>query len=142
MHMATRHEQRHAKGAMFINVRKLVALDIAIHGRWIILIEFAFGVFASGILGIYSLYTFFSNPSSPIFMLFIGIVLAWITLNYIPMLLYAISIVRRKSASQEAVFEPVQREHAMKKYALQSTFLILPLVIPILSIYQEVGKNM
>lgn len=137
--MTIQQEQTNTKSEMFINVRKLVALDIAIHGRWIILVEFIFGVAASGILGAYSLYTFFNNPDSPLFMLIIGTVLSWITLNYIPMLLYAISIMRHKSALQEATFAPAQREHSMKKYALQSTLLLLPLIVPLLAIYQEIG---
>ena len=139
--MTIQQEQHDAGNEIFINIRKLVALDICIHGRWIILTEFAFGVIASGILGVYSLYTFFNNPDSPFFLLLISIVLAWITINYIPMLLYAISIMRHKSASREATFEPIHREQSMKKYAIQSALLLLPLVVPILAVYQEIAKN-
>jgi hypothetical protein len=135
--MTTQHEQKNAQGEMFINIRKLAALNICMNGPWIILTEFAFGVVASGILGIYSLYIFFSSTTSPFFMVIIGIVLVWITLNYIPMLLYAISIVRRKSALQEATFEPAHRKSIMRRYAIQSIFLMLPLIIPVLAIYQE-----
>jgi hypothetical protein len=137
--LTTQQEQQDTRSEIFINVRKLAALDMALHNHWLILAEFSFGVVACGVLGADSLYTFFSHANSPFFLLLIGIVLAWIMLNYIPMLLYVISIMRRKSALQEATFESSHRVHSMHRYSIQSLFLVLPLIIPLLAIYQEIG---
>jgi hypothetical protein len=67
--------------------------------------------------------------------------LCGIALNYVPLLLYAISIVRRKSAQQEVAFELEHKEIYARKYTLQSLLLLLPLVVPILSLLQERQKR-
>jgi|SRR5579883_553488 hypothetical protein len=124
-----------------ITIRKLAALDIAFHGYRFILAEFAAGVILCGGFGAFSLFAFFRNPGSPLFVLILGLVLSWITLNYVPLLLYAIDMRRRKSARQEVAFELEHREVYARKYTLQSLWLLLPLVVPILAIVQEVKKS-
>jgi hypothetical protein len=69
-------------------------------------------------------------------MIVIGCFFLWIALNYVPLLLYAISIVRRKSAHQE--FELAHKDTYARKYTLQTARLLLvPLVLPLLAVYQE-----
>jgi hypothetical protein len=124
-----------------INVRKLAALDIVFHGPKFILAEFALGVFMCAAFGIFSIYAgFFHGPS--LFMTFIGCFLLWIAFNYIPLLFYAISIVRHKSAEQEVAFELAHKDRYAGKYTLQSAILILaPLGLLILAVYQELQKR-
>jgi hypothetical protein len=130
------------KGETFINIRKLAALDIDFHGSKLILAEFAGTVILSGGLGIFSLFGFFSNPSHPLFTIILGLVLCWIALNFVPLLLYAISIVRQKSAQQEVAFELEHKEIYVRKYTLQSIWLLLlPFLLPILAVYQEIQKK-
>lgn len=126
---------------MFINIRKLAALDIVFHGSRFILLEFAVGVVFCGVFGIFNLFVFFGNTSHPLFMAILGFVLSWIALNYVPLLLYAISIVRRKSAQIEVALELEQKAFYARKYTFQSLLLLLPLIVPILVIYQEMRKR-
>jgi hypothetical protein len=137
----TQQDQQNRQSGRFINVKKLVALDIVTHGHWIILAEFAFGVFVSGAIGIFSLCSFFSNTNSALLVGIIGVVLLWISLNYVPMLLYTISIMRHKNVSKEVARELESGDIHTRKYAFQSLFLILPLIVPILAICQEVQKR-
>jgi hypothetical protein len=133
-HMA-RQEENTMKKETFINVRKLAALDIVFHGPRLILAEFAFGMVLCAALGLWS----FFSPIHSLFMIIIGCFLLWVALNYVPLLLYAISIVRRKSAQQEVAFELAHKDTYARKYTLQTTiFLLVPLVLPLLAAYQEV----
>ncbi len=129
--------------SIIINVRKLAALDIAFLGPKFILAEFALGVFMCAALGIFSTYLgFFHGSDHSLFMAIMGCFLLWIALNYIPLFLYAVSIVRHKSAHQEVAYEIAHKDRYMGKYRLQSAILILaPLGILILSVYQELQKR-
>ncbi len=127
-------EENAVKSETFINVRKLAALDIVFHGPRLILAEFALGMVVCTILGLWS----FLSPVHTPFMIIIGCFFLWVTLNYVPLLLYAISIVRSKSAHQEVAFELAHKDTYSRKYTLQTTMLLLvPLVLPLLAVYQE-----
>jgi hypothetical protein len=122
----------------FINVRKVAALDIVLHGPGFILAEFAVGVVL--IAGV-SVFMFFNSTH-----IWLGAVQSWfflwLALNYVPLLLYAISIVRHKSAYQEVAYELEHKDRYLLKYTLQaSLFLFIPLVMPALAVYQEWQKH-
>jgi|SRR5215471_10646523 len=125
-----------------INIRKLAALDIAFHGPKFILIEFALGVIGCAALGLFSMYFgLFHGPNHSLFAVIIGCILLWIAFNYVPLLIYAISIVRHKSAHQEVAYELEHRDQYAGKYMLQSTLLLMPLAVPALAVYQEMQKR-
>ncbi|HWZ17209.1 MAG TPA: hypothetical protein VNW73_00275 [Ktedonobacteraceae bacterium] len=125
-----------------INIRKLAALDIAFHGTKFILIEFALGVLGCAALGLFSLYFgLFHGPNHSLFAVTMGCFLLWIALNYVPLLIYAISIVKHKSAHQEVAYELENRDKYAGKYMRQSTLLLIPLAIPTLAVYQELQKR-
>jgi hypothetical protein len=124
-----------------INIRKLAALDIAFHGPKFILIEFALGVFGCAALGLFSMYFgLFHGPNHSQFAVIMGCFLLWVALNYVPLLIYAISIVRHNSAHQEVAYELEHRDEYAGKYMRQSTLLLLPLAVPLLAVYQELQK--
>ena len=101
----------------------------------LILAEFAFGVAVCSALGLWS----FLSPIRFPFMIVIGCFFLLVALNYVTLLLYAMSIVRRKSAHQEVAFELAHKDTYARKYTLQTTvFLLVPLVLPLLAVYQEV----
>jgi hypothetical protein len=131
------------RGETFINIRKLAALDLVFHGPRFILAEFAIGVLFCVGFGIFNLFAFFRDSGHPsTFALLLGLVLLWVGLNYVPLLLYAISIVRRKSAEQEVAFELEHKETYARKYTLQSLWLLLlPLAVPLLALVQELQKR-
>jgi hypothetical protein len=124
-----------------INIRKLAALDMVFHRPKLILAEFAFGVLGPAALGMFVASPgFFAGHRNPLQVL-VSSYLLCIALNYVPLLLYAISIARRGSAREEVAFELAHKERYARKYSLQSFLLVLPLVVPILAIYQEWQKK-
>lgn len=120
-----------------INIRKLAALDMVFHRPKLILAEFALAVFVAAALAFaIAAPGFFGGHLSLNQILWIGYALS-IGLNYVPLLLYAISIARRGSAQEEVAVELAQRERYARKYTGQSFLLLLPLVVLLLAIYQE-----
>lgn len=134
-------EQPTVKRETFINIRKLAALDIIFHGPGKIIAEFALAVGGCGILAVFSFSFFLRTPEHPLFAAIMGLFFSWIALNYVPLLLYTIQIVRRKSAQQEVAFELEHKDFYARKYTIQSLLLLLPLVVPILAIVQEIQKR-
>jgi hypothetical protein len=57
------------------------------------------------------------------------------------LLLYAISFVRHKNAEIEVAAEIAHKEKYVRKYAIQSLLLLVPLAILILAIIQEWQKR-
>lgn len=131
------------KSGGIINVRKLAALDIVFHGPKFILIEFGLGVFGCAALGLFSIYFgLFHGPNHSLFASILGCFLLWVALNYVPLLLYTISIVRHKSAHQEVAYELEHKDTYAAKYTLQSALLLVPLAMVILAAYQEtIGEH-
>ena len=125
----------------FINIRKLAALDIVFHGSRFMLAEVMVGVFVSGALAAVTFFAFFRNPAHPFAQLFLGGVCSWIAINYVPLLLYTISITRRKSAEREVAFELAHKDYYARKYTTQSLLLVLPLVVPVLAVIQEISAR-
>ncbi|HEX6482824.1 MAG TPA: hypothetical protein VF043_28610 [Ktedonobacteraceae bacterium] len=134
-------ENNRIKEERFINIRKLAALDIVFHGSRFILAEFMVAVVVPGALGTVSFVAFFRNPQHPFAQLVVGCVLLWIAINYVPMLLYTINIIRGRSAEREVALELGHQDNYRRKYTVQALFLVLPLVIPALAIMQEVKRH-
>ena len=121
-----------------INVRKLAALDIVFHGPKFILIEFALAVFICGSIGLLILHGANHSP----LMIILGSFFLGVSLNYIPLLLYSINIVKHKSAQQEVAYELEHKDSYAGKYTLQSIILLLmPLAMLLLAVYQNVSKQ-
>ena len=118
-----------------INVRKLAALDIAFLGPKLILAEFGVGVFLSAAIGLATL-----KQSHSIWHVLLGGYLLSLAVNYVPLLLYAIAIVRQQSAHEEVAHEVVDRGRAFGRYRRQSLLLLVPFAVPILAIAQERQK--
>lgn len=119
-----------------IDLRKLAAVDIAFLGSRLILAEFSIGVFGSLALGLLTLLRGHSVGATALgfYLLFIGI-------NYIPLLLYAIIIVRLDSARDEIVEERANKQGTFRKYRRQSLLLLVPLAVPILALARELHRN-
>lgn len=139
-HMSNQTDIAHHEPAV-INIRKLVALDMVFHRPKLILAEFVLVVFGSLALGcVIAAPGFFAGHWNLTQILVSGYMLC-IALNYMPLLLYAVGIARRGSAREEVAFELTQKEHYGRKYTAQSFLLLLPLVVPILAIYQARQKQ-
>jgi len=134
-------EQQTIKEYTLVNIRKLAALDIVFHGPRLILAEFAIAVMLGSALGGLQFFLFFHNPGHPLPVGFMGLFFSYMAINYIPLLLYAITLVRHKSAGREVAFELEHKETYARKYMLQSIYLLLPLIVPALAIFQEIHER-
>jgi hypothetical protein len=110
-----------------INIRKLVALDITLHGSKFILAEFGIGTPAIVAVGLGLMF-------NGVFLL--GLYLFLTGINYIPLLIYAIHIVRAKTAANEVADGLAQDKHYNRKYSIQQLMIFIPLAVVLLSIFQ------
>jgi hypothetical protein len=133
-------ESDHNEPSM-INIRKLAALDMVFHSPKLILVEFALGVFGSAAFALVVAYPGLSGGHFAFEQILAICYALFIALNYAPLLLYAISIMRRGSAQEEVAFELAHKERYARKYTGQSFLLLLPLVVPILALSQEWRKR-
>jgi membrane protease YdiL (CAAX protease family) len=124
------------RGPIVIDFRKLAALDIAFLGSRLVVAEFSIGVFGSFALGIFTLLRSHSVGGVALgsYLLFIGI-------NYVPLLVYAIRIVRLYSARDEVAEERADKHGMFRKYRRQSLLLLVPLAVPILALAHELHHN-
>jgi hypothetical protein len=74
-------------------------------------------------------------------MIVFGVYLLLLGFNYLPLLLHAVSIVRSGSALQEIGSELEDQGAAFRKCRRQSLYLLLPMVVPIAAVLQEVERR-
>jgi hypothetical protein len=118
-----------------INPRKLAAIDIVFLGSKLIIAEFAAGVLLSVSLGVFVLLRAHS-----FWPLALGLYLISLGINYVPMLVYAVTITKGQSARAEMGDELQDKRRAMAKYQRESILLLVPLLAPILALAQERSK--
>jgi hypothetical protein len=118
---------------MLLNPRKLAAIDIAFLGPKFIIAEFAGGVLLCAALGAFVLF----RGRGSFVQILLGLYLISLGINYVPMLIYAITISRAKSARAELGRELDEKRVAMAKYRRQSLWLLVPLIVPIAALAQR-----
>jgi hypothetical protein len=114
-----------------INIRKLAALDLAFLGTKFIIAEFALGVLGPATLGLFTLLRSHSAGGT-----LFGLYLVSLGVNYVPLLLHAISIVRDGTAQAEIADDIDDRKQLFAKYRRGSLLLLLPLAVPIVAFAQ------
>jgi len=119
-----------------VDVRKLAAIDLHFLGPKVILTEFALGVLGPVVLGLLTLRGA-ARHSWPWGLTLFGAYLLSLGVNYIPLLMHAVDLVRSRNASAEIAEELSERAAAFRKYRRQSLLLLVPLVVPIAAIAQE-----
>ena len=119
-----------------VDFRKLAAVDVAFLGSRLILAEFSIGVFGSLALGVITLLRSHSVGG-----IALGFYLLCIGINYMPLLLYAIRLVRLDSASYEIAEEITDKRRMFRKYRRQSLLLLVPLAVPILALAREFHRD-
>jgi hypothetical protein len=123
-----------------LNVRKLAAIDLYFLGPRFILAEFGLGVVALCALGLLTLRAGIRQDHG-VYLVAWGIYMVAIGINYVPLLLHAIDITRSGTAEKEIADELRERRVALRKYRRRSLLILLPLVVLILSIVQEVQER-
>ena len=114
-------------------VRKLVALDIVLHGPRFIMIEFGVGTPAMLAVGLWLMSGSLAYA--------LGLYLLLAGLNYIPLLIYAVLIVRGGSARRETEYGLSHDRHYVRKYSTQQLLLFVPLAVLVLAIAQELRQS-
>lgn len=109
-----------------VNIRKLVALDITLHGSWFIIIEFGIGTPAILIAGLWLILT---NSE-----FILGFYIFLTGINYVPLLFYAIVIAKSGSAQREVEQDLAQNKHYIRKYSLQQLIIFIPLFVLLIAI--------
>jgi hypothetical protein len=122
-------------GNRLINIRKLVALDILLHGRPFILIEYGLGILLGFGLGLASQQIATGLAGSYV-SLVLGFYLALIGVNYLPLLVYAVIISRKNSAQNEAESELQNKS----KYNRQQFLIFVPLLVLLVVVKQELDR--
>ena len=122
-----------------IDMRKLVALDMVLHGRLFILTEFAVGVLLGLGLGGFFLWTSLSSSPSilQMFLVLLGLWSCGIAANYTPLFLYAVSIA--KSGTVKAEGEPELPQ--VRRYNIQQFIIFVPFLVAIVALAQERSRR-
>jgi len=123
-----------------LNVRKLAAIDLHFLGAPLILTEFGLGFAGSVALGAFTMRAGIQRFHSR-WMVAFGVYLVLLGLNYLPLFLHALDMVRDKSAAREIGAELEDRRVAFRKYRRQSLWLLVPLVMPTIAVVQQVERR-
>jgi Ca2+/Na+ antiporter len=116
-----------------IQVRKLVAIELAFLRPKFVLAEYAIAVAGGVFLGVLSLRVALMRTHAT-WQILLGIYLFFLALNYAVLLGYAIAMARRGDAREEIADELDDKTAAFRKYRRQSLWLLVPLAAPIASI--------
>jgi hypothetical protein len=116
-----------------INLRKLVAVDLLIHGKRFILVEFALGIVLPLLLGIFSIRSGLSNQHLSNWQTILGISLLGIGTNYIALFLNAILISRKDTVREEGQSELAH----VRRYGAQQVVILIPMLVVIVALLQE-----
>jgi hypothetical protein len=110
-----------------------VALDINLHGPRFIIVEFGVGTPAIITVGLLLML------GSSAFLLGLYILLTGI--DYLPLLAYAIVLIRNHTAEKEFSYGLSQDKHYNRKYSIQQLMIFLPAVILLIAVIQELKKH-
>ncbi|HEV2218660.1 MAG TPA: hypothetical protein VGV88_13955 [Candidatus Dormibacteraeota bacterium] len=121
-------------GSVALDVRRLAALDMAVHGKRFIVIEFGVGVAGCLILGALSVSA--GRRSGVAWELLLGLGLLWIALNYVPLLIHAIDLARSGTARQEAANE-IEHPELIRRYTFRQLWILVPLAVVIMDVAQR-----
>ena len=121
-------------GSRFVNIRKLVALDILLHGRPFILVEFSLGSALLFGLGFQQIAV---GLAGTYVSLVVGFYLALTGVDYLLFLVYAVIISRKNSAEDEAESELQNKS----KYNRQQFLVFVPLLLLVIGLKQEFDRQ-
>lgn len=125
-----------------ISIRKLAALDLVFHGPRFVLIEFGGAVLLTGGLAALSLRSGLAAPGHPVlWQIAFAVVLASIGLNYVPLLIYTITLIRSGNARKEVAVELEQCMQAQRRYGTQQLLLVVPLAVLVMAIAQAAIRD-
>ncbi len=120
-----------------LDVRKLAAGDMALHGPRFIVIEFAAGVVGCALIGGLSLAAGLRALSHGVgWQLLLGVALLWIALNYVPLLVIAIELARRGTARQEAA-DVLADPRQIRQLGIRQLWILVPFAVVFFAFLQR-----
>jgi hypothetical protein len=120
------HEER------IINIRKLVAWNITLHGSRRILLEFGIGTPALIIFGTWLMSKTFSYA--------LGLYVFLVGINFLVLLVYAIIIASWDSAEGEVNPDLARNKEFARKYGFQQLLILVPFAAPLITVIQEIRR--
>ena len=120
-----------------INIRKLAAVDMALHGTRLITAEFALGIILPLVLGLLSIRTGLASTARLNWDAIVGWWLVGTSVNYIPLFIYALLLAKGGTVHTEGQPEIA---HIMR-YTAQQLIIFVPLLVVVLSIVQELSRR-
>jgi len=114
-----------------VNVRRLAAVDLSGLSPKIIIPEFALGTLGASALGILTVVR-----SGSFGMTAFGVALIGLGVNYIPLLIHAIDLVRRSGVDAAIGDEGLDRGALYAKYRKQSLWLLFPFAVGLAAVAQ------
>ena len=109
-----------------INPRRLAAVDLVFLGPTLIIGEFALAVVGAPVLGALTL-----ARAGVVWQKLLGVYLVALGINYVPLLIHAIALVRTRAARLVIADESANTRELFRKYRRQSLWLLVPLVAPV-----------
>ena len=120
-----------------INVRKLAALDLVFHGPRFILIEFGGAVVLAAGLGLLSIRSGLAGSGHPVvWEIALGVIFGSVALNYLPLLIHSVALVRSGTARTEVEAELGDMKQSSRRYGAQQFLLVVPFAILLLAVVQ------
>lgn len=110
-----------------------MALYINLHGPRFIIVEFGVGTPAIITVGLLLML----DSSAFLF----GFYILLTGIDYLPLLAYALVLVRSHTAEKEVSYGLSQDKHYNRKYSVQQLMIFLPTVILLVAIMQELKKH-
>lgn len=125
-------------GSVALDVRKLAALDMAVHGKRFIVIEFGVGVVGCAVLGALSVAA--GVRSGAAWELLLGAALLWIGINYVPLAVHAIDLARSGTAGEEAVKE-IEHPELIRQYTFRQLWILVPFAVVAMDLAQRRSRS-
>jgi hypothetical protein len=119
-----------------VNVRRLAAVDLSGLGPKIVIPEFALGVIGASALGVLTVLRS-GSPGATAF----GVALIGVGVNYIPLLIHAVDLVRRSAVEATIADEGSDRRALYARYRKQSLWLLLPFVVGLAALSQVTRRR-
>lgn len=115
-----------------ISIRNLAIIDMALHGRRFILIEFLGAVIIAFTIGGYILLNALTKGHG----IWIAVTICGIGFNYLPLAIYAL-----RFKTGQHIDEKLLSGQSKKKYTIQSLLLLIPFLIMGIAVFQAFTRS-
>jgi hypothetical protein len=125
----------------FMEVRKLAALDLVFHGPRFVLVEFFGALLLAAGLGALSLRAGLTGQHVVAWRVVLGVYLGGIGLNYLPLAVHAVLLIRSGDARRVVATELEDAGRSRRLYSAQQALLLVPLAVAALALAQALDSR-